>query len=34
MITDEDKKKALVNPNSIFKHPADVIACKEGSRQE
>ena len=29
MLTNEEKKKALTNPSSVFKIPADVIACKD-----
>lgn len=29
MLASEDKKKALTNPSSVFKHPADVVACKD-----
>ena len=27
MLASEDKKKALTSPSSVFKHPADVVAC-------
>ena len=30
----EDKSKALENPSSVFKHPAEVVACGELSRDE
>lgn len=29
MLASEDKKKALTNPSSVFKHPADVVACQD-----
>jgi hypothetical protein len=34
MLASEDKKKALTNPSSIFKNPADVIACKDLDQSE
>ena len=34
MLASEDKKKALTNPSSVFKHPTDVVACKDLDRQE
>jgi hypothetical protein len=30
----EDKSKALENPSSVFKHPAEVVACAELTREE
>ena len=29
MITAEDKKKALSNPSSVFRHPADVVDSRD-----
>ncbi len=29
MISDEDKKKALSNPSSVFRHPADVVDSRD-----
>ena len=34
MLTNEDKKKALTNPSSVFKNPADIIACKDLEKAE
>ena len=34
MLASEDKKKALTNPSGVFKHPADVIACKDLDKSE
>ncbi len=34
MLASQDKKKALTNPSSVFRHPADVVACKELDRNE
>jgi hypothetical protein len=34
MLASEDKKKALTNPSSVFKNPADVIACKDLDKNE
>ena len=34
MLTSEEKKKALTNPSSVFKSPADVIACKDLDKTE
>ena len=34
MLASEDKKKALTNPSSVFKHPADVVACKDLDKTE
>ena len=34
MLTNEEKKKALTNPSSVFKIPADVIACKDLDKTE
>lgn len=34
MLAREDRKKALANPSSVFKHPADVVACKDLDRNE
>jgi len=34
MLASEDKKKALTNPSSVFKHPTDVVACKDLDRKE
>jgi len=34
MLASEDKKKALTNPSSVFKNPADVIACKDLDNSE
>ena len=34
MLASEDKKKALTNPSSVFKNPADVIACKDLDKSE
>ena len=30
----QDKAKALENPSSVFKHPAEVVTCAELSRSE
>ena len=29
MMTNEDKKKALTNPSSVFRHPADVVDSRD-----
>jgi hypothetical protein len=29
MMTTEDRKKALTNPSSIFRHPADVVDSRD-----
>lgn len=34
MLASEDKKKALTSPSSVFKHPADVVACGDLSKAE
>jgi hypothetical protein len=34
MLASEDKKKALTNPSSVFKRPADVVACKDLDKTE
>jgi hypothetical protein len=34
MLASEDKKKALTNPSSVFKHPTDVVACKDLDKTE
>jgi hypothetical protein len=34
MMTGEDKKKALSNPSSVFKHPAEVVASRELDKAE
>ncbi|GEP56518.1 hypothetical protein [Reyranella soli] len=34
MLASEDKKKAMTNPSSVFKHPTDVVACKDLDRKE
>lgn len=34
MLASADKKKALTNPSSVFKHPADVVACKDLDKTE
>lgn len=34
MLASEDKKKALTNPSSVFKHPADVVSCKDLDKNE
>ena len=34
MLASEDKKKALTNPSSVFKHPSDVVACKDLDKTE
>ena len=34
MLASEDKKKALTNPSSVFKRPADVIASKDLDKTE
>jgi hypothetical protein len=34
MLASEDKKKALTNPSSVFKSPADVVACKDLDKNE
>lgn len=34
MLASEDKKKALTNPSSVFKRPADVVACKDLNKAE
>jgi hypothetical protein len=30
----EDKKKALTNPSSVFRHPADVVASRDLDKAE
>ena len=30
----EDKKKAFTNPSSVFKTPAEVVACADLSKEE
>ena len=34
MITSEDKKKALTNPSSVFKHPSEIVDSRELDRTE
>ena len=34
MLASEDKKKALTNPSSVFKTPADVVACPDLGKDE
>jgi hypothetical protein len=34
MLVREDKKKALANPSSVFKTPAEVVACVDLSKEE
>jgi hypothetical protein len=34
MMNNEDKKKALTNPSSIFRHPADVVDSAELDRAD
>ena len=34
MLASEDRKKALTNPSSVFKNPADVVACKDLDKTE
>ena len=34
MLASEDKKKALTNPSSVFRHPADVVASNELDKTE
>jgi hypothetical protein len=34
MLACEDKKRALTSPSSVFKHPADVVACGDLSKAE
>jgi hypothetical protein len=34
MLAREDKKKALTSPSSVFKYPADVVACGDLSTAE
>jgi len=34
MLAREDKKKALTNPSSVFKTPAQVVACADLSKEE
>ena len=34
MLASEDKKKALTNPSSVFKPPADVVACTDLDKSE
>ena len=34
MLASEDKKKALTSPSSVFKHPADVVACGDLTKAE
>lgn len=29
MLTTEDKKKAMTTPSSVFKHPAEVVDCRD-----
>jgi len=33
-MTSEDKKKALTNPSSVFRHPADVVDSAELGRDD
>ena len=34
MLASEDRKKALTNPSSVFKHPAEVVACADLDKAE
>jgi hypothetical protein len=34
MLDSEHKQKALINPSSVFKSPADVIACEDLDKAE
>lgn len=34
MMTSEDRNKALTNPSSIFKHPADVVSNRDLDKVE
>lgn len=34
MMTSEDKKKALTNPSSVFKHPSEIVDSRELDRTE
>jgi hypothetical protein len=34
MMKDEDRKKALTNPSSVFRHPADVVDSVELDRAD
>jgi hypothetical protein len=34
MLASQDKKKALTNPSSVFKTPAEVVACADLSKEE
>lgn len=34
MMTSEDRKKALTNPSSVFRHPADVVDSAELGRDD
>jgi hypothetical protein len=33
-MTSEDKKKALTNPSSVFKHPSEIVDSRELDRTE
>jgi len=34
MLASEDKKKALTNPSSVFKHPSEVVASNDLNEAE
>ena len=34
MLASEDEQKALTSPSSVFKHPADVVACADLSKAQ
>lgn len=34
MLTNEDKNKALTNPSSIFRHPAEVVDSRDLDKAE
>lgn len=34
MMSTEDLKKALTNPSSVFRHPADVVDCRDIGKAE
>lgn len=33
-MTGEERAKALANPSSVFKHPGDVVTCRDFTRGE
>jgi hypothetical protein len=34
MLASEDKKKALTSPSSVFKHPGEVVDCRDLNKAE